>query len=57
VYECGEIADFPQGSQQPTMSVVKPDAGPAVSVKPGQQSCMRSSGIITLSPRGPCDSS
>jgi hypothetical protein len=35
--------------QEPTMSVVKPEGGPAVSVKPGQKSCVRSSGIITLS--------
>jgi hypothetical protein len=43
--------------QQPTMSVVKLEGGPVVSVKPGQQSCVRSSGIITLSVRGPSDGS
>jgi hypothetical protein len=30
------------------MSVVKPEGGPAASVKPGQKSCVRSSGIIRL---------
>ncbi len=39
--------------QQPTMSVVKLEGGPAASVKSGQKSCVRSSGIITLSARGP----
>ncbi len=34
--------------QEPTMSVVKPEGGPAASMKPGQKSCVRSSGIITL---------
>jgi hypothetical protein len=34
---------------QPSRSVVKPEGGPAVSVKPGQDSCVRSSGNITLS--------
>jgi hypothetical protein len=43
--------------QQPTMSVVKPEGGPAVSVKPGQKSCVRSSGIITLSAQRPSDGS
>jgi hypothetical protein len=43
--------------QQPTMSLVKPEGGPAASVKPGQKSCVRSSEIITLSVRRPCDSS
>ncbi len=48
--ECNEIAGSPQGSpQQLTMSVVKPEGGPAASVKPGQKSCARSIGIITLS--------
>jgi hypothetical protein len=52
VYECSEIAGSPYGSpQQPTMSVVKPEGGPAASVKPGQESCVRSSEIITLSAR------
>jgi hypothetical protein len=50
VCECSEIAGSPQGSpQQPFMSVVKPDVGPAASMKSGQKSCVRSSGIITLS--------
>jgi hypothetical protein len=31
--------------QQPTMSVVKPEGGPAASLKLGQKSCVRSSGI------------
>jgi hypothetical protein len=39
--------------QQPTMLVVKPEGGPAVSVKPGQKSYVRSSGIISLSARRP----
>ncbi len=42
--------------QQPTMSVVKPEGGPAASMKPGEESCVRSSGIITLSARGASDS-
>ncbi len=42
--------------QQPTPSVVKPEGNPAASVKLGQESCVRSSGIITLSARGPSDS-
>jgi hypothetical protein len=41
--------------QQPTMSAVKPEGGPAGSVKPGQESCVRSSGIITLSVQRPSD--
>ncbi len=41
--------------QQPTLSVVKPEGRPAASMKPGQESCVRSSGIITLSARGPSD--
>jgi hypothetical protein len=50
VYECSEIAGSQQGSpQQPTMSVVKPERGPAASVKPGQESCVRPSRNITLS--------
>jgi hypothetical protein len=50
VYECSETAGSPQGfPQQPTMSVVKPEGGPAASMKSGQKSCVRSSGIITLS--------
>jgi hypothetical protein len=43
--------------QQQTMSVVKQEAGPAVSVNPGQKSCVRSSGIITLLAQRPSDSS
>ncbi len=43
--------------QQPTPLVVKPEGGPAVSVKAGQKSCVRSSGIITLSALGPSDGS
>jgi hypothetical protein len=39
------------------MLVVKPEGGPAVSVKLGQESCVRSSGIITLSARQPSDGS
>jgi hypothetical protein len=31
-------------TQQPTMSVVKPEGEFAASVKPGQESCVRSSG-------------
>jgi hypothetical protein len=42
--------------QQPTMSVVKLEGGPAASVKPVQKNCVRSSGIITLSARRPSDS-
>ncbi len=42
--------------QQPTPSVVKPEGRPAASVKPGQESCMRSSGTVTLWARGPSDS-
>jgi hypothetical protein len=43
--------------QQPTPSVVKLEGGPAASMKPGQKSCVRSSGIITLSVRQPSDGS
>jgi hypothetical protein len=43
--------------QQPTMSVVNPEGGPAASVILGQKSCVRSSGIITLLARQPSDSS
>ncbi len=57
-WEWSEIASSPQGyPQQPTPSVVKPEGGPAASVKLGQKSCVRSSGIITLSVRGPGDGS
>jgi hypothetical protein len=37
------------------MSVVKPEGGPAASVKPRQKSCVRSSGFITLSAQWPSD--
>jgi hypothetical protein len=58
VYECSETAGSPQGSpQQPTTLVVKPEGGPVSSVKPGQESCVRSSGIITLLARRPSDGS
>ncbi len=43
--------------QQLTPSVVKLEGGPAASVKPGQKSCVRSSGIIILSAQGPSDGS
>ncbi len=43
--------------QQPMMSVVKPEGGLAASMKPGQKSCVRSSGIMTLSAQLPCDGS
>ncbi len=43
------------GLPPPAVSVVKPEGRPAASVKPGQESCVRSSGIITLSARGPSD--
>jgi hypothetical protein len=43
-------------SQQPTPSVVKPEGRPAASVKLGQDSCVRSSGTVTLSAQGPSDS-
>jgi hypothetical protein len=36
--------------------VVKPEGRPTASVKPGQESCVRSSGTVTLSARGPSDS-
>jgi hypothetical protein len=42
--------------RQPTMLVVKPEGGSAASVKPGQKSCVRSGGIITLSVQWPSDS-
>jgi hypothetical protein len=58
VYECSETAVSPQGSPwQPTMLVVKPEGGPPASVKPGQKSCVRSSGIITLLAQWPSDGS
>jgi hypothetical protein len=39
------------------MSVVKPEGGPAASVKLGQKSCVRSNWIITLLARRPSDGS
>jgi hypothetical protein len=55
VYECSEIAGSPQGSP-PAADYVGCEAerGPAASVKPGQKSCVRSSGIITLSGLSHC---
>jgi hypothetical protein len=41
--------------QQPTMSGVKPEGGPAANVKLGQKSCVRSSGIIKLLAQRPSD--
>jgi hypothetical protein len=41
--------------QQLTLSVVKPEGRPAASMKPGQEGCVRSSGTVTLSERGPSD--
>ncbi len=41
--------------QQLTTSVVKPEERPAASGNPGQESYVRSSGIITLSARWPGD--
>jgi hypothetical protein len=43
--------------QQPTILVVKLEGEPAASMKPGQKSCVRSSGIITLLARWPSDGS
>ncbi len=43
-------------TQQPTLSVVKPEGRPAASMEPGQVGCVRSSGTVTLSVRGPSDS-
>ncbi len=57
-WEWSEIAGSPQGSPPAADSVfVKLEGGPAASVKPGQKSSMRSSGIITLSAWGPSDGS
>jgi hypothetical protein len=54
--ECSEIAALHRAPpQQPTMSVEKPERGPAASVNLGQKSCVRSSGIIILSARQPSD--
>jgi hypothetical protein len=56
VCECSEIAGSPQGYPPPAdYVVVKPEGGPAASVKPGQKGCVRSSGIITVSARQPSD--
>ncbi len=52
-WEWSEIAGSPQGSP-PAADSVGCEAGRR-SVKPGQKSCLRSSGIITLSARGPSD--
>ncbi len=41
--------------QQPTMSAVKPEGGPAASVKPGQMSYVRSCGIIRFSGQWPSE--
>jgi hypothetical protein len=59
VNECTENAGSSQGPppQQPTMSVVKPEGGPAASAKSGKESCVRLIGIITLSARWPRDGS
>ncbi len=46
-----------QKAQNSRPPVVKLEGGPAVSVKPGQKSSVRTSGIITLVARGPSDSS
>ncbi len=55
-WDWDEIAGSIQGSpQEPTPSVVKLEGGSAASMKPGQKSCVRSSGIITLSAQGPSD--
>jgi hypothetical protein len=43
--------------QQPTMLVVKLEGGPATCMKPGQESCVRLRGIITLSALRPSDGS
>jgi hypothetical protein len=55
VCECSEIAESGQAS--PQQQVVKPEGGPAASVKPGQKNCVISSGIITMPRRWPSDSS
>jgi hypothetical protein len=54
--ECSEIAGSPQGSPV-AADYVGCEGGPAANVKLGQKTCMRSSGIITLSARGPSDGS
>ncbi len=56
--ECSEIAGSTQGSPTAADSmVVKPEGRPTASVKPGQESYVRSSGIIKLSAQGPSDGS
>jgi hypothetical protein len=58
VYECSEIAGSSQASPQAADYVgCEAGGGPAASVKPGQKSCVRSSGIITLLIRRPSDGS
>jgi hypothetical protein len=48
--KCNEIAGSTEGSPPAAdYVVVKLEGGPAASVKLGQKSCVRSSGIITLS--------
>jgi hypothetical protein len=56
-WDCRLSTGLPPPLQQLTPSVVKPEGRPAASVKPGQESCVRSSGIITLSAREPSGSS
>jgi hypothetical protein len=47
VYECSEIAGSPEGPPPAAhYVVVKPEGGPAASMKPGQKSCVRSSDHI-----------
>jgi hypothetical protein len=52
VYECSEIAGSPRGSPPPADDYVGCEAA---SVKPGQESCVRLTGIITLLARRPSD--
>ncbi len=57
-WEWSETAGSPQGSPPSADSVgCEAERRPAASVKPGQESCVRSSGIITLSAQGLCDGS
>ncbi len=53
-WDC-KLSTAPPPPQQLTPSVVKPEGGSVASMKPGQKSCVRSSGIITLLARGPRD--
>ncbi len=46
VYEYSVIAGSPQGSPPAADYVGCEAGGPAASVKPGQKSCVRSSGIV-----------